>query len=73
MTTDKHSRFTVVTNSEVLTKPDINQSEALEHGTNTSPEFGSVGYQTNPLYQKLMQFKTDQKRKRFSVEDLLQW
>lgn len=62
MTTEKKSRFTVITNKELTEKP----KEELQ----TNPIAGNY---TNPFYEKLMQFSTDQKRKRFTVEDLLNW
>lgn len=62
MTTEKQSKFTVITNNDLDKKPD----ESLQ----TNPITGNY---TNPYYQKLMQFSADQKRKRFTVEDLLKW
>ena len=62
MTTEKKSRFTVITNTEITTakepKPDINNS-----------------YHSNPMYQKLLNFRNlqEQQKKRFTVEDLLKW
>jgi len=30
-------------------------------------------YHTNPMYEKLLNFREKQKKKRFTVEDLLKW
>lgn len=60
MTTEKQSRFTVITNNELAKK--------TTDGLQTNPISGSY---TNPFYEKLMQFSEVQKRKRFTVEDLL--
>ena len=30
-------------------------------------------YQTNPMYEKLLNFQSLQKKKRFTVDDLLSW
>lgn len=60
MTTEKQSKFTVITNHELADKATV--------GLQTNPIAGNY---TNPYYEKLMQFSTDQKRKRFTVEDLL--
>ena len=60
MTTEKQSRFTVITNKEL--------TEKAAENLHTNPISG--GY-SNPFYEKLMQFTADQKRKRFTVEDLL--
>ncbi len=60
MTTEKQSRFTVITNNELTNK--------AAEGLQTNPISGNY---TNPFYEKLMQFTEVQKRKRFTVEDLL--
>ena len=62
MTTEKKSRFTVITNTE------INTVKEPEHNINK-------GYHSNPLYEKLLNFRNlqEQQKKRFSVEDLLKW
>ena len=36
----------------------------------TQPE---AEYRTNPMYEKLLKFREKQKKKRFTVEDLLKW
>ena len=62
MTTEKKSRFTVITNS------DIETTKELEHKIDNN-------YHSNPMYQKLLNFRNlqEQQKKRFSVEDLLKW
>lgn len=60
MTTEKQSRFKVITNNELANKH--------TDGLQTNPIASNY---TNPFYEKLMQFSEVQKRKRFTVEDLL--
>ncbi len=62
MTTEKQSRFTVITNT------DIETTKATEKDINNS-------YHSNPMYQKLLNFRNlqEQQKKRFTVEDLLKW
>ncbi len=62
MATEKQSNFTVIKNKELINK----QSESLQ--TNPIKEVTA-----NPYYEKLMQFAENQKKKRFTVEDLLKW
>lgn len=59
MTTEKKSRFTVISNQNLEEK----QKEKVNIENN---------YQTNPMYEKLMQFRNlqEQQKKRFSVDDL---
>lgn len=60
MTTEKKSKFTVITNKELTEKATENlHTNPIDRGT------------ANPFYEKLMQFQEVQKRKRFTVEDLL--
>ena len=67
MTTDKNRRFTVITNidAESATKEKEKELKAA-----TPP---NSGYHTNPMYEKLLKYKEEQKKKRFTVEDLLKW
>ncbi len=62
MTTEKQSRLTVITNSDIgkLKEPE------QDIGKN---------YHSNPIYQKLLNFRNlqEQQKKRFTVEDLLKW
>lgn len=62
MSTEKQSNFTVIKNDELINK----QAESLQ--TNPIKEVS-----VNPYYEKLMQFSENQKKKRFTVEDLLKW
>ena len=59
MTTEKKSRFTVISNQNLEEKQ--KEKENIENN-----------YQTNPMYEKLMQFRNlqEQQKKRFSVDDL---
>ncbi len=56
MSTEKQTRFSVINNDNINTKV---------------PE-QTVEYQTNPMYEKLLQFRNlqEQQKKRFSVDDL---
>ncbi len=60
MTTENQTKFTVITNNELTNK--------AADSSQTNPIAGNYA---NPYLQKLMQFSADQKRKRFTVEDLL--
>ena len=62
MTTEKRSRFTVITNEEIQT---VKQQEHITE----------INYHSNPIYEKLLNFRNLQERqkKRFTVEDLLKW
>ena len=64
MTTEKKSRFTVITNTDIVTDT-VKESEYIT----------SKDYQTNPMYEKLLNFRNlqEQQKKKFSVEDLLRW
>lgn len=62
MTTEKRNRFTVISNTDIDTSDSIKPTEQIEES----------GYQSNPIYQKLMNFRNlqDKQKKRFSVDDL---
>ena len=64
MTTEKKSRFTVITNTDIVTDT-AKESEYIT----------SKDYHTNPMYEKLLNFRNlqEQQKKKFSVEDLLRW
>ena len=64
MTTEKKSRFTVITNTNI----GVDTAKELE---NIKPK----DYHTNPMYEKLLNFRNlqEQQKKKFSVEDLLRW
>ena len=61
MTTEKKSRLTVITNTEI---------DSVKEPENTN-----LNYHSNPMYKKLLNFRNlqEQQKKRFSVEDLLKW
>ena len=67
MTTEKNRRFTVISNIEAENAAKEKEKEQLAA---TPP---NSGYHTNPMYEKLLKFKEEQKKKRFTVEDLLKW
>ena len=63
--TEKRSRgFTVISNNDL----------ELANEKNIEPN-DNVSYQTNPMYEKLLNFRNlqEQQKKKFSVEDLLRW
>ena len=62
MTTEKNSRFTVITNN------DINTLNVQENNINTE-------FHSNPIYEKLLNFRNlqEKQKKRFTVEELLKW
>ena len=62
MTTEKRNRFTVISNTDIDTSDSIKHTEQIEESE----------YQSNPIYQKLMNFRNlqDKQKKRFSVDDL---
>jgi len=67
--TEKMSRkFTVINNTELGS----HQTEVI-HTDNNRHVTPPTGYHTNPMYEKLLEFQEKQKRKRFTVEDLLKW
>ena len=61
MTTEKKSRFTVISNTEINTAKE--------------PDIVNNNYHSNPMYEKLLNFRNlqEQQKKRFTVEDLLKW
>ena len=68
MTEKKKRILTVVSNNT-----DINTGtteRARQRDNVTQP---NADYHTNPMYEKLLQFQENQKKKRFTVEDLLKW
>ena len=64
MTTEKKSRFTVITNTDIV-------SDTVKESDYIKPK----DYHTNPMYEKLLNFRNlqEQQKKKFSVEDLLRW
>ena len=64
MATEKKSRFTVITNTDIVNNT-VKESEYKEQ----------KDFHTNPMYEKLLNFRNlqEQQKKKFSVEDLLRW
>ena len=62
MNKQKSSRLTVITNSKQKIKEEVLQSNITENNQ----------YQTNPMYEKLLNFRNlqENQKKRFSVDDL---
>lgn len=77
MQNNQKRRFTVISNPNISDYSDIPDTNATltikEIHSPTKPTGDPSGYQTNPLYEKLLNFKELQKKKRFTVEDLLKW
>lgn len=67
MTDKEKRRFTVISNTYI----DVSEQEQQRDIGTPPPDI--TGYQTNPMYEKLLNFKELQKKKRFTVEDLLKW
>ena len=67
MTEEKKRQFTVISNTDINTETQM-RTKQRENVTPPNAE-----YHTNPMYQKLLQFQESQKKKRFTVEDLLKW
>ena len=71
MTEEKRSRFTVISNTDLDLSPTVKDKLNREANRHVTPP--PTGYSTNPMYEKLLEFQEKQKRKRFTVEDLLKW
>ena len=56
MTEERKSRFTVINNEEVTVNRQVLKSIT-----------GDSGYHTNPMYQKLLNYKQIQEKKKFTV------
>ena len=63
-------RLTIVSSNEELNVAE-NVQESVKRKEYTTPS--DLNYHTNPIYEKLLNFKESQKKKRFTVEDLLKW
>ena len=63
-------RLTIVSSNEELNVAE-NEQELVKRKEYTTPP--DLNYHTNPIYEKLLNFKESQKKKRFTVEDLLKW
>ena len=66
MTKEKRPELKVISNTDINTEA----QERIKRENVTRP---NAEYHTNPMYEKLLQFQETQKKKRFSVEDLLKW
>ncbi len=77
MQNNQKRRLTVVSNPDIPDISNISDANAIttikQIHSPTKPTDDPSGYQTNPLYEKLLNFKELQKKKRFTVEDLLKW
>lgn len=74
MTSEKTPKLTLVSSSEYLeienNTDTMVQVRTKRKGDVTQP---NEGYHTNPMYEKLLKFRELQKKKRFTIEDLLKW
>ena len=81
MTENEKRKFTVFSNTNI---PDIdrerdrNKERERDREQEREKERGPVTppgreFFTNPIYEKLLKYKEEQKKKRFTVEDLLKW
>lgn len=52
-------------------RPELRVITNLQHESEQKTS-ANAGYHTNPMYEKLIKFTSDKKR-RFTVEDLLKW
>lgn len=69
MTKENQPKLTVISNT--TTNINTEARKRIKQRENvTRPE---EEYHTNPMYEKLLKFQETQKRKRFTVEDLLKW
>lgn len=72
MTEKEKRRFTVISNSDInVIEPEYNIERTRNEQYNA--DFSENHYQTNPIYEKLLNFQEIQKKKRFTVDDLLKW
>lgn len=63
MTTENRAKLSLIVNNDIEYHTNLQETSLDTSG----------GYTTNPMYEKLVKFKLEQKRKRFTVEDLLKW
>ena len=68
MTEEKRLNLTIIKNEEATIDKETHERLKREHVTQPNES-----YHTNPMYEKLLNFNQMQKKKRFSVEDLLKW
>ncbi|MCQ2738717.1 MAG: hypothetical protein MJ237_00660 [bacterium] len=69
MTNTPNRHLRIVTNEDLLQKQ--NETEIVPDKNNLSTN--SIGYSTNPMYEKLLSYKYRSQKKRLTVEDLLKW
>ena len=67
MTKEKRPNLTVISDTDINTEAQ-ERIKRRENVTQPNAEF-----HTNLMYEKLLKFKETQKKKRFTVEDLLKW
>jgi len=70
MTEKKKRNLSIVSDNPAKIKE--KQYERTWHEENVTPP-PDISYHTNPMYEKLLNFRESQKKKRFTVEDLLKW
>ena len=68
MTKEKRLKLTVIENKEADINTETHERLKREHVSQPNES-----YHTNPMYEKLLNFQQMQKKKRFTVEDLLKW
>ena len=68
MVYEQNRKFTVIVNDNY--EDILNKEKEKERDYTTPP---NSGYSTNPMYEKLLKYQEMQKKKRFTVEDLLSW
>lgn len=69
MTEEKQRILTVVRNTDTDISTEV--QERIKRRENVTPP--NAEYHTNPMYEKLLKFRESQKKKRFTVDDLLKW
>ena len=81
MTTNEKRRFTVISNDYLEDNKYVKELERDEgaaknggHLIKEPPQNGSSpGFHSNPMYEKLLTYQALQKKKKFTVDDLLKW
>ena len=78
MTNFKKPKLAIVPNSN-STETQVEQPDKItspQNNEQTNPihkSGGNISYHSNPIYEKLLKFREQEKKKRFTVEDLLKW
>ena len=75
MTDMEKRKFTVISNTGVPNKErTLEEEQQREHKKERGPVSPpNKDFYTNPIYEKLLKYKEEQKKSRFTVEDLLKW